>query len=112
MVLPGAADCALAEVETPLGATQIMNTHLGLGRAERLLQAQWLAGSDWLGSAAPETPLVLLGDFNCQPGSRPYRELTTCLRDVRESLERSTALRTFPTCLPVFAVDHILVNDC
>ena len=101
-----------AEVETALGTIQVMNTHLGLGRAERLLQAQWLAGPDWLGSVATETPLVLLGDFNCQPGSGPYRELTTCLRDVRKSLARSTALRTFPTYLPVCAVDQILVNDC
>jgi endonuclease/exonuclease/phosphatase family metal-dependent hydrolase len=101
-----------AEVETPLGPIHIMNTHLGLGRAERLLQAQWLAGPDWLASALPKTPLALVGDLNCLPGSRPYRQLTTCLRDVRESSARRTALRTFPTYLPLFAVDYILVNEC
>ena len=51
-----------AEVQTALGTIQVMNPHLGLGRAERLFQAQWLAGPDWLGSVATETPLVLLGD--------------------------------------------------
>ena len=32
-----------AEVESPLGRIEIVNTHFGLGRAERLLQAQQLA---------------------------------------------------------------------
>src|SRR4051794_2055653 len=32
-----------AEVESPLGLVEIVNTHFGLGRSERLVQAQHLA---------------------------------------------------------------------
>ena len=99
-----------AEVETEFGSIQVMNTHLGLGRTERRLQAQWLAGPDWLGGVSPAIRLVMLGDLNCLPGSQPYRCLTSRLRDVRESISPRTSLRTYPTYCPVLAVDHIFVN--
>src|SRR5690348_4841850 len=73
-----------AEANTNLGTIQVMNTHLGLGRSERLLQAEWLAGPEWLGSVPENTPLLLLGDLNSTPGSQSYRSLTGSLRDVRE----------------------------
>jgi endonuclease/exonuclease/phosphatase family metal-dependent hydrolase len=98
-----------AEVKTDCGPLQVMNTHLGLGRRERLVQAQWLAGSEWLGSVARNAPLVLLGDLNSLPGSLPHRSLTDRVRDVRESTEKQ--LSTFPTYLPALALDHILVSQ-
>ena len=97
------------EVETNIGAVQVMNTHLGLGRGERLVQTQWLASENWLGSVAGDTPLVLLGDFNFSPGSPPHQRLIGCLHDVRQLMRQY--LRTFPTYFPLFAVDHILVSD-
>ena len=99
-----------AEANTNLGMIQVMNTHLGLGRSERLLQAQWLASPEWLGSVPTNTPLLFLGDLNSTPASQPYRYLTGSLRDVREFVT-AKRLRTFPTYLPTRAVDYIFLSD-
>jgi endonuclease/exonuclease/phosphatase family metal-dependent hydrolase len=98
------------DVETPLGAVHIINTHFGLGRSERLLQAQ-LLNEEWLAAGSTETPLILLGDFNSLPGSRTHRALGQHLRDVRKLVAPVRAFRTFPTSFPAFAVDHIFVNN-
>jgi endonuclease/exonuclease/phosphatase family metal-dependent hydrolase len=100
-----------AEAQTPAGTVQVINTHLGLGRRERLMQTQLLVGPEWLGRAAPEEPLILLGDLNSLPGSRPHRLLTQHLRDARSFFTPPPRLRTFPTTFPVAAVDHIFVNE-
>ena len=97
------------DVETPLGVVHVINTHFGLGRSERLLQAQQL-NDEWLGADSSETPLILLGDFNSLPGSRTHRTLTLHLRDVRKLVAPVRSFRTFPTSFPAFAVDHIFVN--
>ena len=97
------------DVETPLGPVHIINTHFGLGRSERLRQAQ-LLNDEWLGANPAEIPLILLGDFNSLPGSRTHRALAKHLRDVRKLVAPVRAFRTFPTSLPSFAVDHIFVN--
>ena len=97
------------DVETPLGHVHVINTHFGLGGRERLLQAQ-LLNDEWLSENPPETPLILLGDLNSLPGSRPYRALTQHLRDVRQLVEPARPFRTFPTAFPSLAVDHIFIN--
>ena len=97
------------DVETPLGVIHIINTHFGLGRSERLLQAQ-LLNDEWLAAGSNETPLILLGDFNSLPGSRTHRALAQHLRDVRKLVQPVRAFRTFPTSFPAFAVDHIFVT--
>lgn len=97
------------DVETPLGVVQVINTHFGLGRSERLLQAQ-LLNDEWLAAGSGETPLILLGDFNSLPGSRTHRTLAQHLRDVRKLVAPVRSFRTFPTSFPAFAVDHIFVN--
>ncbi len=94
--------------QTNIGAVYIINTHFGLGRLERLQQAQQLA-AEWFG-ADSAMPLLLLGDLNSLPGSRPHRALAERLRDVRELVPTPRAFRTFPTSLPALAVDHIFVN--
>ncbi len=98
------------DVATDAGVIQVINTHLGLGRRERRLQAELLASADWLDDDSGGAPLILLGDFNSLPGSRPHRTLSRRLRDVREMVRSPHSLRTFPTSFPVFAVDHIFVN--
>ncbi len=85
------------EVETPGGKVQVINTHLGLGRRERLMQAELLAGPEWLASNEPGDPLILLGDFNSLPGSPPFELLARELRDTRTLVTPSPHLRTFPT---------------
>jgi endonuclease/exonuclease/phosphatase family metal-dependent hydrolase len=98
------------DVETNLGTVHIINTHLGLGWRERLLQAQLFTSAEWLAAIAGDAPLILLGDFNSLPGSRPYRALTQHLRDVRDLVRATRPIRTFPTWFPALAVDHIFVN--
>jgi endonuclease/exonuclease/phosphatase family metal-dependent hydrolase len=98
------------QAETDLGPVHIINSHFGLGRSERRLQAKLLIGSAWLGSVPPNEPAILLGDFNSVRISRAYRLIGTHLRDVRTLVRQPRAFRTFPTYLPSLAVDHIFVN--
>ena len=98
------------DVATEAGVIHVINTHFGLGRRERRLQAELLSRADWLDDHSRGAPLILLGDFNSLPGSRPYRTLSGRLRDVRETARAAHSLATFPTTLPLFAVDHIFVN--
>jgi endonuclease/exonuclease/phosphatase family metal-dependent hydrolase len=97
------------ELQTHLGMVQVINTHFGLARKERLAQADALA-NEWLATASPDIPLVLLGDFNSLPGSRPYRTLAEKLPDIRTLLPTRAPCRTFPTKFPSLAVDHIFIN--
>ena len=61
------------QAETDLGPVHIINSHFGLGRSERRLQAKLLIGPTWLGSVPPDEPAILLGDFNSVRTSRAYR---------------------------------------
>ena len=98
------------DAETPLGSVRIVNTHFGLGWSERLPQAKYLVSADWLDADRPDLPFIFLGDLNCLPGSRPYRALSRHLRDVRRLVHPFRLFRTFPTFLPLLAVDHIFIN--
>lgn len=98
------------DAATPLGVVRVVNTHFGLGAKERLRQAQFLASAEWLGGQDSVTPLVFLGDLNSLPGSRPHRALTRHLREVRQLVHPAKWFRTYPTRLPLLAVDHIFIN--
>ncbi len=100
-----------AEIKTNLGKVRIINTHLGLGWRERLVQAELFTNGQWLAAIGSDTPLILLGDFNSLRGSRPHRTLSRHLRDVRELIRTTEPIRTFPTRFPVLGVDHIFVNS-
>lgn len=100
-----------AEVQTEFGALNVINTHLGLGHRERIMQARLLVSDTWLGRIDPKSPVVLLGDFNFRPLSAPHRIITEQLRDVRALVGQPRGFRTYPTRLPLLAVDHIFVND-
>ena len=97
-------------VETGLGNIHIINTHLGLGWRERVIQTQLFTNAEWRAAIGGDTPLILLGDFNSLRGSRPYRTLNRHLHDVRELIRATEPIRTFPTRFPLLAVDHIFVN--
>ena len=99
------------EIEMPAGRVQVINTHLGLGQRERFMQAQLLVGDEWVGRAKGDEALILMGDFNCLPNSRPYRLIAQKLRDARMLVSPRPNLRAFPTRLPLLAVDHIFVNE-
>ena len=98
------------EIETNLGKVHIINTHLGLGWRERFLQAQLFTTAEWQAAIISDIPVILLGDFNSLRGSRPYRTLNRHLRNVRELIQATGPIGTFPTRFPVLAVDHIFVN--
>jgi endonuclease/exonuclease/phosphatase family metal-dependent hydrolase len=84
---------------------QVINTHLGLGRRERRLQAAELLGAEWLGQTEQAAPLVLLGDFNSMPGGRVYRAVCRDMRDANAG-----GRPTFPTFRPILRIDHIFVS--
>ena len=90
---------------------QVINTHLGLWRRERIAQVATLLGPGWLGSAeCRDAPTVLLGDFNAVPGSVPYRNLARHGRDVQVHAA-ARPRPTFPSRFPVLRLDHIFVGD-
>lgn len=95
-----------------LGGTdvQVITTHLGLRRNERLAQVDHLLGPQWLGHGACREPVILLGDFNASPRSRAYRHLASHLRDAQEAVPHQGARPTFPSRLPVLRIDHAFVS--
>jgi endonuclease/exonuclease/phosphatase family metal-dependent hydrolase len=87
---------------------QMVNTHFGLRRRERMTQATVLAGEDWLGSAAcTNHPAILAGDFNAVPRSRAYRILA---QGLSKQVLTIPARATFPARFPVLRLDHIFTN--
>lgn len=99
------------DAATPLGPVRVLNTHFGLGFRERFVQAQAIAGPEWLDAAPSGLPVILLGDFNSLPGSRPHRALSGPLCDVRTLVRPPRPTRTYPTRFPLLAVDHIFVSE-
>lgn len=90
---------------------QVVNTHLGLRRGERMLQVAALLGPGWLGSAeCREAPVVLLGDFNAVASSAAYRSLARNLRDVHAQAARNPGA-TFPSRFPLLRLDHIFAGE-
>jgi endonuclease/exonuclease/phosphatase family metal-dependent hydrolase len=90
---------------------QVINTHLGLRRSERLAQIDALLGSDWLSHPACRGPVVLLGDFNALPRSRAYQRLAAQLRDAQIGPHiHHPPRRTFPARLPLLRIDHVFVS--
>jgi endonuclease/exonuclease/phosphatase family metal-dependent hydrolase len=89
---------------------QIINTHLGLVPREQRAQAEALVGPGWLGSAPPGEPLALVGDFNATRLSRAYQILASALRDARRAAPFARAGPTFPSGMPILAIDHVFVG--
>lgn len=87
---------------------QIINTHLGLMRAERLAQADALLGPEWLSASECKLPFILLGDFNSPPRGRTYKRLAAELTDAPLSVSKARA--TFPARYPLLRIDHIFVS--
>lgn len=111
VVCPESRAAIWVEIDAPAGTVQVINTHLGLGRRERFMQAQLLAGPEWLEKLSADDAVILMGDFNSWPGSAVYRLLTQKLRDARRLVSPTPSLRAFPTRLPLLAVDHVFVNE-
>ncbi|UVC06578.1 endonuclease/exonuclease/phosphatase family protein [Rhizobium sp. TH2] len=96
------------EVDYHGAKVQIINTHFGLWRRERMLQARTLAADEWLGSEACRiSPSLLAGDFNAGPRSRTY---TILAEGLSKRVLTIPARPTFPARFPVLRLDHIFAN--
>lgn len=91
---------------------QVINTHFGLGRTERRMQAEALLGDEWLGAAlARSGPVILCGDFNSPTGGVVHRMFTSRLRDAQLSAPAGRMRRTFATTFPFICLDYIFLTD-
>lgn len=84
---------------------EVWNVHLGLARGER----RWQLDRLFAALPPPPTRLVLCGDFNDWSGSAYRRARRAWLHDPLVGLRRA-ARRTFPSHLPLFALDRVLVR--
>jgi endonuclease/exonuclease/phosphatase family metal-dependent hydrolase len=89
---------------------EVFGTHLGLGRAERAAQVRALLSERWCGAPGRAGPTFLVGDFNLQPRSPIFAEITARLSDARARAERTVGRATWPAPLPVLALDHVFVD--
>lgn len=110
--VPGLEPRGALWVQVALGeaTVNILNTHLGLVPREQWLQAQALAGADWLGHDLCRGPTILCGDFNATSVTRPYRVLTQRLDDAQRKLGRRPSVKTFPSGFPAIRIDHAFVS--
>lgn len=91
---------------------QVINTHFGLGRTERRLQAEALLGEEWLGAAlASSTPVIVCGDFNSPNGGVVHGMFTSRLRDAQLSAPSARTRRTFATTFPFICLDYVFLSD-
>lgn len=90
---------------------QVINTHFGLGRTERRMQAAALLGEEWIGAAlARETPLIVCGDFNSPNGGVVHRMFTSQLQDAQLSSPEKRTRRTFATTFPFICLDYVFLS--
>jgi endonuclease/exonuclease/phosphatase family metal-dependent hydrolase len=99
-----------AEVSIGELTIQVIATHFGLNRQERLAQAETLLSSEWLQHRLCRPPVVLCGDFNTVPFSRVYRWLTKPMNDTRENSKFRLTHSTYPSRFPFLRLDYILVS--
>lgn len=89
---------------------QVINTHLGLFPREQRLQAEALAGREWLGGTPVGQPVILLGDLNATPRTQVYRTFAAKLLEARRATRSWRREPTFPARLPMLAIDHVFVS--
>lgn len=87
-----------------------VNTHFGLGQAERQRQMEELLGNNWLGSIAEDEPLIVCGDFNSGPRSKVIRHLQGRLRDAQSAARGHKPRPTFSSVKPLLRIDHVFVS--
>ena len=98
------------EVDVDGSPIQVMNTHFGLGRSERIRQAQALLGDMWIGHPSCRGPLVVCGDFNSMPRSAVYRMVAARLKDARHGCSAGPG-QLRGSFLGLWHLDYVFVND-
>lgn len=97
------------EVMTPGGPVQVLNTHLGLNRKERLAQAGVLLGPEWLGHPGCRPPLLFCGDLNACSRSGVYKKFTRRMLDAQR-LDGSAPGGTYHSRYPLMRLDYVFVS--
>ncbi|MFN2329132.1 MAG: endonuclease/exonuclease/phosphatase family protein [Chromatocurvus sp.] len=97
-------------VETNGQEVQIINTHLGLLRRERLAQLRALLGDEWLGDARCRAPVIFCGDLNALPSSRVCRRLEKHFEDAQRVARAHRPRGTYASRAPRFRIDHVYVT--
>jgi endonuclease/exonuclease/phosphatase family metal-dependent hydrolase len=95
------------EIEGEGARWQVLNTHLGLGRLERRIQARAMA--EWVRAAVERPPVVFCGDLNSRPGSLVHSLIAPGLRDVQRGAQRRH-VHTFATRWPWICLDYIYTS--
>ncbi len=101
-----------AWVRFPWGDREVnlIATHLGLSRRERVKQVSRILGESWLGGIPKNDAVIFCGDLNLTPGSPGYRRLAAQLRDVQAHARGHVAKKTFPSLFPIMQLDHVFVS--
>lgn len=92
------------------GKVHFINTHFGLGRAERRMQVEELLSDAWLGAIPSSEPIVLCGDFNSGPKSDIFNRLQRRLVDAQQEFLGSKPQATFSSINPFLRIDHVFVS--
>lgn len=98
------------EVEVQGTPVQVFNTHLGLGRRERRVQAAALLSEEWLDHPGCRTPCLLAGDLNSLPRGSVYHRFAARLRDAHSAGAAGRPAPTFPSRRPILRIDHIFTS--
>jgi endonuclease/exonuclease/phosphatase family metal-dependent hydrolase len=116
--LPGLPDKPRLEPRGALWVTveldgreiQVLNTHLGLLRRERIAQVEALLGPEWLGHRQCRAPVVFCGDLNALPSSPVCSRLKRRLADVQDLAAGHRPRGTFSSRMPNLRIDHVFVS--
>jgi endonuclease/exonuclease/phosphatase family metal-dependent hydrolase len=98
------------EIDFHGSSVQIINTHLGLNKKERLLHSKELLGQQWLKNSRCAEPIILCGDFNALPGSRVLNLFQNTLVNVQMQTGRIRHRRTWFGRFPFVCLDYIFIT--
>ncbi len=98
------------EIQADGLSVQLLNTHLGLRREERLNQAKALLGPEWIAHPECQGTVILCGDLNTLPKSPTYCQIGSVLRDAQVEMESHRPRPTWFSHLPVGRIDYIFMS--
>lgn len=89
----------------------VITTHLGLTRSERLSQTERLLGPDWVRNPHCGPYVVLCGDLNAGPASPEYGRMASTLQDSQVAGGLQKPRRTWFSPFPLARLDHVFVSS-
>ncbi len=99
-----------AEVRFRGREIQVINTHLGLKRRERMAQAEALLGEAWATHSSCRAPVIVCGDMNSLPVSPVYKRFLARFTDAQSALNNGRPRGTYPSLYPLARIDHIFTS--